>query len=243
MKNKYFIALILAQLSVLYASDNNEQKAAALNLNEKFIEGKMVMLKEEICPSYASYRDDWTHDYLNPELFSQIPNPTEMIHFDLASPYLPYVGNDQMVYGFAFDRRRANNELIPQIVLAFPNLTYIDLTGAFLLKDDSLSSLTHLKNLTTLNLNWCDYFLTDNGLKTINQCAKLISLSLYECKKITNEGLFILSGHPTLKNLDVYGCPLITEKGLSIFQEKKPNIVINTMSRNLEYPICVIDEF
>ncbi|MGH7250173.1 MAG: hypothetical protein ACREGC_04300, partial [Minisyncoccia bacterium] len=73
-------------------------------------------------------------------------------------------------------------------------------------------TMQHLQNLRSVTLGGCD--VGDEGLRSMTGCSQLNSLFLFECEKVTNEGLRYLSA-TQLQRLALSNSEVITDEGLA----------------------------
>lgn len=96
-------------------------------------------------------------------------------------------------------------------------LETLDLTGCPQLDDDFLSLLPNMLELKSLVLSGCTGF-TGEGLGKIGKegaLGKLQTLTLDQCRQISDSDLGRLRNLSQLKQLDIRNCPSITQNGIN----------------------------
>jgi hypothetical protein len=114
------------------------------------------------------------------------------------------------------------DQFLEDISTRFPNLTFLNLSDCRDISDDGLVNLSNslcFTGLQSLILNGCDR-LSDFGVaealeKLVYRPAKLNSLSLSFCIKLTDNVIDVLTQIPSLLHLELAGCSGFTRVGLT----------------------------
>ena len=118
-----------------------------------------------------------------PIVFAQLPHPEEGFA-------LVFTGYDSSI-----------TDATLQKLGAFKKLQALSLSGATGLKDSGLKGLAGLKELHTLNLDYCG--IGDDGLRELAALEGLQQLSVGSCYQVTEAGIRHLSGSKHLRALDI----------------------------------------
>ena len=105
---------------------------------------------------------------------------------------------------------------VKMIVEAFPNLTTLDLSKNTNLKDGALKSISALKELETLAINYCGF--SEFGMMDVASLPKLKSLDIRANMTVGNTGLGFLAKIPTLRSLK-HRSPAVDDYGLETLTE------------------------
>ncbi len=87
------------------------------------------------------------------------------------------------------------------------------LNGALFFDGDGMEGLSSAPFLETLTLMDCKD-VTDHGMRCIAHFPCLINLTLRYCKRVSDVGMTKLAHAQKLQSLVVGGCPKISEKGV-----------------------------
>jgi hypothetical protein len=88
-------------------------------------------------------------------------------------------------------------------------LQSLDLSGCFNIEGYGLAAIAQLPSLTTLSLRDCRR-ITDTGLEHLTYNRRLQSLDLGGCLNISGAGLAAIAQLPALTTLNFWGCSRIT---------------------------------
>lgn len=102
---------------------------------------------------------------------------------------------------------------LASLVLAYPMLQALDLSGCYQITDGGLASLAKLDHLKALHLAGCRE-VTDQGLVLLAPLPHLQALDLSGCYQITDLGLALLAKLQQLQTLDLSFCTRIADRGL-----------------------------
>ncbi len=113
-----------------------------------------------------------------------------------------------------------------------PNLTSLNLSLCWRIKEPGLRALAQCPNLLSLNLSGCDQ-LTDAMLRELALCTKLTSVNLSHCDQLTDAIIAVLPNHLTSINLS--GCYRLTDGALIALAAERPNLTSLNLSRCRTY--------
>lgn len=107
----------------------------------------------------------------------------------------------------------------------FHSLTYLNMSGCFLISDIQISEGTCLPLLKTLILSECDSIENNTFSKVFKVCPLLIHLEIFKSEKITDNSIKEIGENMKfLEYLDISGCHLLTNASIKSISENCYNL-------------------
>lgn len=103
-------------------------------------------------------------------------------------------------------------------------LSYLCLEGCVSITNHGFSHLSHLMNLTFLDLNGCFFELPDNDVSHLSNLTNLTTLNLSNHPDLSDNGLTHLKNLINLTDLELNYCYKITGNGIKLLSEKLPKL-------------------
>ncbi|KAJ4795474.1 F-box/RNI-like superfamily protein [Rhynchospora pubera] len=184
---------------------------------------------------------DWSHSCLPDDclltIHQKLQNRDDRDAFGLTCKrwlHIQNIARTQLVFDFSYNPRRQQEypQYIQQLLIRFPYLSKLSLSGCTDLPDSALKPLVvSCSSLRYLSL-YCCVNITDAGLGLISTgCHNLETLNLYRCN-ITDAGLqSIARSSHILKNVNLSYCLNITDHGLNALCSGCPklhSLIINS---------------
>jgi len=111
--------------------------------------------------------------------------------------------------------RGVKDEDLARIVGACPQITNFDLQGCQEITDAGLRQIAGLTGLTSLTLTDCKW-VTDSALALIGEMSQLVCLHLSSCQRVTVAGLIHVAGLTGLTSLGLRNCKWVTDIALGL---------------------------